>query len=380
MNILAIFFHFPPISGGGVVVATEIVNNLIKTGNNVTVITPQLKWSGAVYEPIIHKSAKIIRVKIPASDKMKIAARLCKNSLRKAGQKAGKESKFDFIFTIFHPFHLASHAAIDCGKSLKIPVMIKVDDALYPPTTSSFKGIQRRIEKYYNSKILKSASFILVSNNATKKIVNNFYNVDENKIHIIPNGVDTMKFKKSNSNSKKIIFSGVMYSHVGLDVLIQSVPMILESIPDVSVELYGEGPELEKLQSLVKEKNLEKNVHFNGWAASHDVPEILSQASVGVGPLINTIVTQGALPIKVLEYIASSLPIVAAFGTLPDDILIDTKNGFLIQNHNDLALKLVDILSNDEKQTSMGDASRNIALKFDWKIIAQKIEELFKVS
>ena len=54
MNILAIFFHFPPISGGGVIVAVDIVNSLAKNGHEITVLTPNLEWNGPKYEPEIN--------------------------------------------------------------------------------------------------------------------------------------------------------------------------------------------------------------------------------------------------------------------------------------------------------------------------------------
>ena len=46
MQILVMVFHFPPISGGGVVVITDIVNKLAELGNDITVITPNLDWNG----------------------------------------------------------------------------------------------------------------------------------------------------------------------------------------------------------------------------------------------------------------------------------------------------------------------------------------------
>ena len=39
-------FHFPPISGGGVVVITDIINKFVESGNDVTVITPDIEWNG----------------------------------------------------------------------------------------------------------------------------------------------------------------------------------------------------------------------------------------------------------------------------------------------------------------------------------------------
>ena len=46
MKILVLVFHFPPISGGGVVVIADIINKFAELGNDVTVITPDLDWNG----------------------------------------------------------------------------------------------------------------------------------------------------------------------------------------------------------------------------------------------------------------------------------------------------------------------------------------------
>ncbi len=375
MKVLAVIFHFPPISGGGVIVAVEIINNLAKSGHKITVITPELKWDGPTYDPKMESNVEIIRVKIPSSDKIKIAARRCRNYLKKEAEKAGKQSHYDFIFTIFHPFHMAPHAAVDCGKNLGLPVIVKIDDAIYQKS-SGLKSIQRMIEKVYNSKALNKASTVLVSNEETKNIVNKFYKVDKNKIKIIPNGVNISKFKHIQTNSKKIIFSGVMYHHRGLDVLIDAAPLVIKEIPDVEIELYGEGPELAKLKALVKEKKLESNVKFMGWISNDKIPDVLSKASIGLGPLRKTEVTSNALPIKVLEYMASSLPIIAISGTLPKDVLIDGENGYFVKNHTELALKIIEILSNEDKQYVMGKKSSEIVENFDWKTIIEKIIKL----
>lgn len=372
MNILVIVFHFPPMSGGGVIVSVEIINNLAKLGHKVTVITPDVKWNGPLYEPILESNVNIIRVKVPSSDKIKIAARRCRNFLKKEAEKIGNKNHFDFIFTIFHPFHMASHAAVDSGKSMNLPVIVKIDDAIYQKS-KGLKSIQRMIEKIYNSRALNKATSVLVSNEETKIIVNEFYKVDKNKINIIPNGVDISKFKHIETNSKKIIFSGVMYDHRGLDVLIEAIPLIIKKIPKVEVELYGEGPELQKLKNLTKQKNLEYNVKFIDWIPNNKIPEILASGTIGIGPLKSTDVTRNALPIKILEYMASSLPIIAVHDTLPKDVLIDGENGFFIKNHTDLASKIIEILSNREKQIVMGQKSLEIAKNYDWKIIVKKI-------
>ena len=371
-------FHFPPISGGGVVVITELANTLVQLGNDVTILTPDLEWDGEPYNPDIDPKIKIIKVEIPSKSNLKIAARRCYPMIKKKGIELGKKENFDFILTIFHPFHLIPKAAISCGEKLKIPVLIKIDDALYRKS-SGLKSIQRKIEKYYNSKTLQKASRVLVSNENTKKIVNEFYKVPLEKMSIVPNGVKLDSFFSRNKESKIIVFSGTMYFHRGLDILLESAREISIQVKDVKFLLLGSGPEMKKLEDIVKREKISNIIEFKGWIDRNEIPEFLSNASIGIGPLRSTEVTKNALPIKVLEYMASSLPIIAMENTLPDNILKDGENGFFVKNSFDLSKKIIKLLKNDELRLKMSSKSKEMVSKFDWKNIVKLIEKEYNI-
>lgn len=378
MRILYIVFHFPPISGGGVIVVTNIVNTLAEMGHEVTVITPDLKWEGETYEPKLNSNIKLIRTVTPSKNNIKIAARRCYKNLKNEGIQEGLKKKYDFVFSIFHPFHFAPKAAVECAKELHIPSIVKIDDAVYAKALG-LKSIQRKIEKRYNSKTLQRASKVLVSNEYTKNLVKDYYNVKLENLSIVPNGVDLKRFVIKPKTKKQIIFSGVMYHHRGLDVLIDASSKIVHKHPDVKIILLGNGPELENLKKMVKNMKLESNIEFHGWINHDDIPAILLESSIGIGPLRSTEVTKNALPIKVLEYLAASLPIIAIKNTLPNDVLIDGKNGFFINNSSELAEKIIFLLDNNKIKNEFGSISKSMAEKFDWKnIVNQSIKEFSK--
>lgn len=371
-------FYFPPISGGGSVVPFEILNTLAGLGHDVTVLTPNLEWKDRTYEPDMNSRLKVIRIETPLKNKIKIAARLCYFNLRKKGEEIGKREKFDFIFTIFHPFHLVPNAAVSCGEVLGIPAIVKIDDAVYEKS-HGLKSIQRRIEKILNTRSLKNATKLLVSNEGTKELVSNFYGIPKNKISIVPNGIDLSSFEKNNNDRKKnIVFSGAMYYHRGLDILLDAVQEIVKKIPEARFILIGDGPEIQKLKNSVVEKNLSSNIEFKGWIPKKEIPYNLMESCIGIGPLRATEVTKNALPIKVLEYMASSLPIIAAEETLQEDILKDGENGYFIKNSDDLAKKIIFLLQNDQLRESMGKKSRDMVGQFDWKNVVNRILEEYK--
>jgi len=380
VRILYMVFHFPPISGGGVIVVTNIANTLAEMDHEVTVITPDVEWKGETYEPKLNSNIEVVRTVTPSKNNIKIAARRCYKNMKNKGVEIGSKKKYDFVFSIFHPFHLAPKAAVACAKELQIPSIIKIDDAVYGKS-SGLKSIQRKIEKIYNSKTLQQASKVLVPNEYTKSLVKDYYNVKEENMSIVPNGVDLKRFSTKYEIKKQIIFSGVMYHHRGLDVLIEASPKIVEKHPDVEIILLGNGPELENLKKTVKGMKLDSNIKFRGWINHDEIPAILLESSISIGPLRSTTVTKNALPIKALEYLAASLPIIAMEGTLPADVLIDGKNGFFVHNSSELAEKIIFLLDNHDKIEEFGSNSKSMAEKFDWKNIANLIiDEYAKTS
>ncbi len=372
MNILMIIFYFPPISGGGAVVAADIANALAR-GHKVTVLAPNLAWDGPRYMPGIDPGIDQVRVDVPSGN-IKIAARMCRAPLIKKGVGLGRERRFDFAFTIFHPFHMAPNAAVEIGRRLGIPVIIKIDDAVYARATSPLKKIQRRIERMLSTRTLGRASGILVANGRIKDLVGKFYNIPEERISIMPNGIDTGMFHtNAEKRPKTVVFSGGMYNHRGVDVLLNAAPAVIEKIPDARFVLLGEGPELAGLKKLAGDLGIGGSVEFAGWIPREAVAGRLADASVGIGPLRSTAVTRGALPIKALEYMAASLPVLGLKDTLPVDILEDGRNGYFVDGSEDLAARIILLLEDGKERDRMGKRSREISLKYDWSVVAKKI-------
>jgi glycosyltransferase involved in cell wall biosynthesis len=261
---------------------------------------------------------------------------------------------------------------VDCAKKVNLPVIVKIDDAVFEKA-SGLKAIQRRIEKSINTKTLKNATKILVVNEETKNLVSNYYRIPVEKISVVPNGVDINRFYSKNKPSNRIVFSGAMYYHRGLDILLGVAQEIIKKVPNVEFLLLGDGPELEKIKEIVNKKNLSKNVKFEGWVDRERIQDYLSECVIGIGPLRSTPVTKNALPIKVLEYMASYLPIIAWEQTLPSAVLVNGKNGFFVKNPVELSEKIIQLLIDQNMRLQMGVESRHMVEKFDWKNIAAMI-------
>ena len=72
---------------------------------------------------------------------------------------------------------------------------------------------------------------------------------------------------------------------------------------------------------------------------------------------------------------AVSLPIIAQKGTLPEDVLENGKNGYFIENANDLAEKIIFLLDQPKKVENMGIQSSKMVQKFSWNNVVKSIIE-----
>ena len=72
---------------------------------------------------------------------------------------------------------------------------------------------------------------------------------------------------------------------------------------------------------------------------------------------------------------AVSLPIIAQKGTLPNDVLVNEKNGYFIDGAEDLAEKISSLLNEPEKINQMGNQSRLMVQNFSWDHIIKNVLE-----
>ena len=148
------------------------------------------------------------------------------------------------------------------------------------------------------------------------------------------------------------------------DVLIDAIALLNKKklTHNVCVLVLGDGPEKEKLNSLVRRKKLQNKIFFMG--AVHNVSDYLQHCDIGI-----LCSDREGLSNAILEYMANGLPVIAtAVGGNTE--LVDERNGVLIPASNPklLADTIQSIVFNKNKRRRMGAASKDIVMKcFSWQ-------------
>jgi len=242
--------------------------------------------------------------------------------------------------------------------------------------------------KVYNSSIgkitLKFADKVIVLSSEAKVYFLQL-GVDEEKIRIVPNGIDYKRFanfhpkvnfkQRYSINGKVVLFVSNLQQRKGAQYLLKAAPQILREVPNTSFVIVGDGPYRKYLEDLSNRLHIKNKVIFTGSLSDQELLEAYHIADVFVLPSAFE-----GLPTVILEAMASGVPIVATkVGGIPS-IVQDGITGFLI-NYGDtkqIAEAVINILSDESLAQKMGENGKRISKNYDWQIICKKIEDVYQ--
>jgi len=234
----------------------------------------------------------------------------------------------------------------------------------------------------YSSRRFKKG--IAVSNKVKRDIVD-WYNVPEQDITVIPNGVDIETFHPRNSAFKTeirerynipldvslFVFVGHNFRLKGLGPAIQA----LAKVSNAYLLVIGNG-NVSTFAKLAKKLKVEDKVVFVG-PIGKDLNKFYGASDVFLFPS-----SYEAFPLVSLEALASGLPVLATRVGGVEDYLVDGYNGFFIEREpSDIANKIQLILSDNALKRKLGENARKTAEELNWKNIAARyLDFLAKIA
>ncbi len=184
----------------------------------------------------------------------------------------------------------------------------------------------------------------------------------KDRVRVVPNGVNTRRIRpvKARSGERpEVVFVGTLKPWHGVDVLIEAAAV---AIHPWRLRLVGEGPEGPRLREQAQRLGLD--IEFRGAVAPADIPNALDGALLAVAPYPAEVSAgeQYFSPLKVYEYSAAALPVVASeIGQLPG-IVRHGETGLLVPPSDPAALAAaIDALVADPAAAHrMGMAGRSL--------------------
>jgi hypothetical protein len=186
-------------------------------------------------------------------------------------------------------------------------------------------------------------------------------------IEVVPNGCagrDTGADVSARSDAPTIVVTSRLVPHKRIDLLLHAVSAAVPDVPDLRVEIIGDGPELTTLRRTAVELGLGRTVRFHGRLPDAERDALMDTA------WLTTSTSEGeGWGCVVLEAAASGVPCLALRAAGIRDSVVDGATGWLVDGVDDLAAALPRVLrelADPVRAREVADACRRWSGCFSW--------------
>lgn len=247
------------------------------------------------------------------------------------------------------------------------------------------ESILTKLSKFFEKISFEQCNSIITNSRTIKKYIEQKISKKKEEIvHHIPLTIDLNLFRPTTNTTrrKQVIYTGNLGPAQDLKKLIYAFSYLSEKArKEIILTIVGNGEEEQELKNLARELKI-PNVNFIESISRKNIPNLLSQASIGIVALANNSSLFYALPTKTLEYMACGLPIISYGPSLEvKELIKESKAGIHIQTGapKDIAQAIEYLMYHQELLEQMSKNGRNfIKEKFNRKKLINTINEIFQ--
>lgn len=255
--------------------------------------------------------------------------------------------------------------ALRVGRRLGLPVVYEVrafwEDAAVDHGTTHEGSARYRLTRSLETWALKRADQVTtICEGLRSDIVAR--GVPAERVTVIPNAVDieafdpggtpddALKAELGLAGCTVVGFIGSFYAYEGLDLLLEALPRIVRTLPDVRLLLVGGGPQEQALREQAARLGLESSVVFTGRVPHAEVQRYYDLIDVLAYPRHSMRLTELVTPLKPLEAMAQGRLLVASDVGGHRELIRDGETGMLFRagSADSLAETIVQLLAKRE--------------------------------
>jgi len=306
---------------------------------------------------------------------------------------------------IYERASLYATAGARLAEKFKVPHIVELNAPLALEQSAyratGFGDLAAQAERWT---LTHADAVIVVSNELRNHVL--ALGVKRDKIHVMPNGVNPELFHPlrqrgsvweerrhplahkpaalgrdaaTKSAGPVLGFVGGLRPWHGVEILPELLTRLRKRIPALRLIIAGDGQLRGALEREFQRRGLTQHVTFTGALLHEDMPEVIRQFDIALAPYPKHDHDFYFSPLKLFEYMACGVAVVASDVGQISEVVTDGKNGLLYPpgNFNALVVRCERLLANAKVRGELGDAAAKLVRrKFTWDHNAAQVVKL----
>jgi PEP-CTERM/exosortase A-associated glycosyltransferase len=300
---------------------------------------------------------------------------------------------FDAALIHAHSPCLNGLAGLAQARPLVYEMRSSWEDAAVSSGTTTEGSVRYRLSRALETGVIRRAQAVTVICGGLKKELIG-RGIADSKITIVPNALPSEMFEQCDTTrsaalrqqfdlmDKRVVgFFGSFFEWEGLDRLVQAMPKIVASMPDVRVLLVGGGRQEDHLRRLVSSLGLHHLVRFVGQVGPDAIRDFYGVADLMVYPRNSERLTEMVTPLKPLEAMAQETPVIASDVGGHRELIENGKTGFLYPagDAEALAAKILEVLNTGSMIEHVTRAARQyVERERRWSVVCENYVQVYE--
>ncbi|MBK7951871.1 MAG: glycosyltransferase family 4 protein [Deltaproteobacteria bacterium] len=281
---------------------------------------------------------------------------------------------------VYERHSLWSSSAMRLARVRDVPAILEINAPLVEEQLTHRRLLDPDRARAIVGKALEAAKLrVAVSEEVARRHADFGFSLDD--FLICPNGVDPERFairsglevstgeggasdrRPPRADSFTVGFLGTLKPWHGLDVLLDAFARLAGIDPGYRLLIVGDGPMREALETRLDREGLRDRAELTGAVDPAEVPRWLARMDVGTAPYARN---EGHYfsPLKIVEYQAAGLPVVASGAGQVRDLVRDGIDGWLVApgDARTLADRVARLRADPDGARTMGSRGREHVL------------------
>jgi glycosyltransferase involved in cell wall biosynthesis len=364
VQILKTSYEYPPLGGGGAKVVHGIATRLAARGHDVDLVTMGFRGLPATQnvQGVHVRRIPGIRLRISTCSFAEMVPYVLLMPFYVVKKIRAKKYVINHTHFIF-PGGIVSYLL----KLLTgLPYVITAHGSDVPNYNPNRFRVLHKILRPVWRKIVSEADLILCPSKSIEDLVKATSATAHT--HIIPNAIDTEKFKPRDKNPRNLLIVTRMFERKGVQYVLRALADLKGKF---NVNIVGDGPYLATLKALAKDLGID--AHF--WGHVDNDSAVLKDLYETAAIFVFTSEAEN-FPIVLLEAMIAGAAVITSSGTGCAEVVADS--GLLVPVRDPAAIKssLLRLAADPDLAARLGKAARDrVIARFGWEgVIDQHIE------